>query len=445
MSRSFSHAPLISLLFAVLTLTGCGGGGAGSGSNNLLPVPDPAGADNPLLADAYAYKPNTTYADVLVRCAGVEDVEDSCTLTTLPIIGMQYESPSVNDIMSRVVVSHDWMGERFEQALYNLPADIRLLLRATTAIVIDSDIRPAYYTAATGAIYLDSAYLWLTPDELATVSTQEDPRAGFDDPLQFRSMWRYVKDGRYTYPYGLLEDNPGKTIDDVALLIGRLLYHELAHANDFLPPATWDYLNPADSVYEAIVANEDNFVALRLTANDPLMSAELTSLANVMYFGETPSNADLAMTSTEVGQLFEMDVASDHYAYATPFEDSAMLFEEVMMKHHFDIDRDVAFTDVPNDPRYCDDYIIGWGVRNRVGDTDVKARAQFVIGEMLPSLELSQFFQDLPAPQFMTPGSNWCDSLSYSAPVASQQQKVATPMLPTDGMRQAHGKVQRLP
>lgn len=427
---------MLALVFGSLTLAACGGG---SGSTGGL-LPSLTNSDT----DLRPYKTDSEYADVLVDCVSVEQSENSCSLTKLPIIGMEYGSPMVDDIMSRVVVSHDWMAERFEQALYNLPADIRLLLRATTAIVIGHDIRPAYYTAVTGAIYLDPAYLWLTPDELATVSTQDDPRSGYDDPLQFRTMWRYVKDGDYTYPYGLLEENPNKTIDDVALLIGRLLYHELAHANDFLPPATWDFLNSSDSVYEAIVANEENFVATRLVANDPLTAEELSSLANVMYFGETPSDADLAMTATEVGELFEADVASDHYAYATPFEDSAMLFEEVMMKYHFDIDRDVAFTDVPLDPQYCDSYIIGWGVRNRVGDTDVKARAQFVVGEMLPSVELSQFFQDMPAPQYMTPGSNWCDSLAVNAIMENSLQKASPQLLPTDGMSQPHGRVQRL-
>jgi hypothetical protein len=413
-------------LLALSLLTGCGGGS----SSSVIP----SVTDTTDFADLRPYDSTGPYAAVLKSCATAETTATSCTLDRLPIIGMEKESPTTADIMSRVLVSHEWMGQRFEQALNNLPADIRLLLRATTAIVIDDDIRPAYYTARTGAIYLDPAYLWLTSGELATISRKQDHRAGYSDPLQFRSLHRYTRNGSHLYPFGLLTENPDKTIDDVTLLIGQLLYHELAHANDFLPPATWDYLDSSRTVYQAIANNEANFVATRLATNDPLNASALYSLAKVMYWGEDPSAADLAITVDEVGELFEADGANDHYAYASAFEDSAMLFEETMMKYHFGTDRDVAFTPAPDDGRYCDDYVIGWGVRNRIGDTDVKARAQFVTGELLPSLELSLFFQELPAPQLMMPGSNWC----LSAPTANGLEKSRPHLLPTRNLHHPH-------
>ena len=425
------YTQIISGALGALLLTACGGGGGGGSANLFDHEPDP-------FDDLKPYVVESEYSDVLINCVKAS-AETSCTLNRLPIIGMEVDAPTVTDIMSRVVVSHDWMGQRFQQALEVLPADIRLLLRATTAIVIDADIRPAYYTFETGAIYLDPAYLWLTSAELATINQQEDPRAGFSDPLQFRSLARYLENDSFIYPYNLLDENPNKTIDDVSVLIGRLLYHELAHANDFLPPSTWDFLDPADSAYEAIVKNEQNFIAVQLAESDPLTSSELRALAKVMYHGNAPTAQDLTITASEVGELFEADGANDHYAYSSIFEDTAMLFEETMMKYHFDTDREVAFSAVPAISGFCNQYIIGWGIRNRLGDTDVKARAQFVAGEMLPSAELSLFFQELPLPQLMTPGDDWC----LDAPVANGVQKQQLMEIPLRDLRVPHTELQR--
>lgn len=425
--------PLLAVLIGCSVLIGCGGGN-GASASSVIPVTN-SGSPGSDFSDLRVYKASAPYAGTMADCVRINAAADSCKLSDLPLIGMETESPAVADIMDRVLVSHDWMGQRFEQALANLPADMLLLLRATTAIVIDADIRPAYYTALTGAIYLDPAYLWLTSEELATINTQADFRAGFSDPLQFRSLSRYLENGEYVYPFNLLDPNPAKTAEDVKLLIAQLLYHELAHANDFLPPATWASLDETSSVYQAIVNNEANFVATRLANSEPLMSAALYSLGDVMYWGDEPTAADLAMTATDVGAAFEADGASDHYAYASQFEDSAMLFEEAMMKLHFSIDREVAFTEPPSDPQYCDYYIIGWGVRNRIGDNYVKERAQFVTNEiLLPSAELDLFFQDLPAPQFMTPGNDWC----LAAPATQGAQKPALQLLPPGDLQRRH-------
>ncbi len=411
-------------------LTGCGGS---SGAKSANVTPDIIfGPD--VFDDLYVYHATSAYGDAMLECVKYEEPEDSCSLDKLPLIGMDLENPTVDDIMSRVLVSHDWMGERFEQALYQLPADMQLLLRATTAIVIDDDIRPAYYSAITGAIYLDPAYLWLTSTELATINRQEDYRAGFSDPLSFRYLHRYLRNGSYVYPYGLLDDNVGKTIQDMTLLIGQLLYHELAHANDFLPPAIWDHLDPSKSILEAVITNEDASVAVQLDEWWALSSELHIALAEVMYHGRTASAYERSITADEAGEAFEFDVASDHYAYSSIYEDSAMLFEESMMKYHFELDREIAFTTAPSDDRYCNYYFVEWGVRNRIGDSDVKARAQFVVGKILPSAEMSMFFQELSAPQPMIPGNNWC----LNAPLANGFQKTAPQALPPSDLLPPH-------
>ncbi|MCY4012719.1 MAG: hypothetical protein OXG82_08400 [Gammaproteobacteria bacterium] len=82
--------------------------------------------------------------------------------------------------MSRVLVSHRWMGDSLQELLERLPGDVRMLARSLTAIVIASDIRPAYYWPRTGALYLDAEYFWRTPEErakdVAIVGTEGDAR-----------------------------------------------------------------------------------------------------------------------------------------------------------------------------------------------------------------------------------------------------------------------------
>lgn len=66
-----------------------------------------------------------------------------------------------------------------------------------------------------------------------------------------------------------------------------------------------------------------------------------------------------------------------------------MLFEEAMMLYLFDVDRDVGITNNPESGVPCADYIVEWGVRNRVTDPLVRARAVRVIGDALPEAQLA--------------------------------------------------------
>lgn len=371
------------------------------------------------LGNTKAYKSNSPYSSSLKTCIQAEEVEDSCQLNQLPLIGMAIDNPSVNDIMDWVVVSHDWMGLRFEQVLALLPEDIRTLLKGVTAIVIDDDTRPSYYTTLTGAIYLDPANLWLTNEEKYTINRKEDFRSGFADPLQFRSLWRYVDNDERAYQSYSLSGTEERQLEDIVLPIAALLFHELAHANDFFPPSTLDSLNPNQTVVSAASNLTSQRISTRLYSsnaeNSPLVSATMFSLAGVMYRGEEPSTANLNIFGNEVGDAFEADAASDDYAYTTIFEDVAMAFEEAMMKYHFDIDRDMAFTTAPpENSNNCDHFIVEWGTRNRIGDSDVKARAQWIAGEILPDANLSQFFQDLPVPRALINGISWCDAINLT-------------------------------
>ncbi len=362
--------------------------------------------DDSGLSDTRAYKGDSPYISVIKSCATVEESKNACDLETLPLIGMEYNDPGIPQIMDRVIVSHDWMGERFEELLYELPEGFLPLFKGITAIVIDDDIRPAYYTTATGAIYLDPAFLWLSVEEKRTINPKEDYRAGFDDPLAFRQLNRYLIDGQSAYRHLSLTDNSTRELDDIVLLVARLLLHELAHANDFVPPDRIMNLPTNMTLTQAINTINGNWVSTRLDEHTPITSDTMLSLAGVMYKGNEPSLEDLEIEAAEVGDAFAPDGASDDYGYTNVYEDLAMLFEASMMKYFFDADYEVAFTSVPDNASACADYQIGWGERNRLGHESVRTRAEFTANLLLPDIDFEAFFEELePSTEI---SGDWC-------------------------------------
>lgn len=398
---------VLSGILVVMTLAGLSGCGGGAGRGPIA-----VGA----LDDVEPYIASGRYAHVLKKCVTAQESNQSCTLETLPPIAMEHSTPGIDDIMERVVVSDRWMGHRFQQLLMILPQDIHQLLGAVTAVVIDGDIRPSYYLSMTGAIYLDPENLWLLASEKRVVNQDPDYRRAFADPLKYRSFWRYVKDGKNANSYA---EGPGgsRTLADIETRMASLLFHELAHANDFFPPVTYDrvdrrlsYLRAASSVY-------DDRPSTYLTNFEGLASAEMFRVAGILYKGVPPNDNDKAVTAAEVGGFFDPDAASDDYAYASQYEDLAMLLEEAMMKLHYGTDRDMAFI-VPSrklKPE-CDDEKIGWGIRNRLAAEQVTGRAEWVVQQMLPHRNYSDFFAELEPPQNLPAGAGWCETANLNSP-----------------------------
>jgi len=411
----------------LLLLSACGGGGGGT-SSDLGPVYSP-----PDLSDVTVFQSAGPYADVLQACATATSEAQFCTLSDLPLIGQEAAAPTVSDVMARVLVSHPWMAVRFEEALNQLPEDILTLFKGVTAVVIDSDILPSYYSSGTAAIYLDPSYLWLTNEEKATVTKASDYRSNFGSELQFIDLWRYVRDNDYAYAYYSLSGTETRHLEDILYPLARILYHELAHANDFLPPALQEALDLQATPLEAARTLADQQVAAHLQAVSPLTSSLWYDLAEVLFQGVTPTAEQRGYSAGFAGADFGLDVANDPYDYASIREDVAMLFEETMMKYHFDIDRDIAFTDRPLlfDP-VCDDYPVHWGVRNRISDPLVKFRAAQVASELLPTTDLSGFFAGLPIPTPLIVNLGWCSNLNpggvtpfaLQSPPAEQAERV---------------------
>ena len=422
--------------FAIVALlTACGGGG--SGGSSVDPIDISNSGSTPADGILRPAVENSPYKSTIVNC--VKIVNDNpvsfCKLTTLPFIGQVSTAPTKATILAQTVVSHPWMATRFAQLLDQMPNDIFLLFRGVTAVVISADIRPSHYRNDTGAIYLDPADLWLIKSERDTISQEEDFRSGFSNGLGFRSLWRYVKNGSDAFGYFPLNGSvTSRSINDIVPPMADLLFHELAHANDFMQPASLAQINSqltADAAIESVASLR---ISTSLLTQAPLNSQMQFGLADVMFWGETATTAQKSLTPLQVGLDFEVDGANDSYNYSSQYEDVAMLFEEVMMKYHYNTDRQVAFTDAPSAQNFCSDYVVRWGVNNRIGLPLVKSRAQLIVQKVLgkTSTEANTYLANLPAPYTMMIGVDWCNNLSssFGSRAAGASQKPSQESIP---------------
>jgi len=410
---------ILSLGIVLFFLVGCGGGG---GDANEQPPVDNSPRLNPDYSNLQPYISSGPYANTLVRCVAIESDADSCTLDELPPIGMDSLTPSVDDVLNHIVVSHSWMGDRMRDLLQIMPADMLLMLRSNTAIVIDDDIRPAHFRRSTGAIYIDPAFLWLTNEEKATINPKQDYRSNFGDELQFKRLWRYIINNQYAWQNYALDGDEERVIEDTLINTSWLFYHELAHANDCMPPDQIVNLDSSASYYDnhLSIANNGLCIHDRLIASIPLTSDIWTSLAGVLYHGNDATTAQQAMTPDDVGIEFATDIANDTYNYSSVWEDTAMVFEAILMKKNFNADRDMAIVPFYEDFS-CDAAMVKWGQRGRLGDPTIIARAEFVVGEILPELDLTEFYLNQPQPQQMLYDSSYC-TLDLSVKTRGQQQ-----------------------
>ena len=373
---------------------GCGGGS----------TPEGPGGRTPDLSDAVAFVADSPYAAALPGCVDSRREPESCSIGTLPPIGMLNSEPSVDTLMERVVVSHAWMGERFRAVLEAQPPALRQVMAALTAIVIDADIRPSFYWSLTGAIYIDPRHLWLTEAERATIGTEQDFRSGFGSDLSFVPFSSYLDGSQLAFP----SSGPERDLESRVRALAALLFHEGAHANDFVPPDRVQGLRAGERFLDEVDRLAGSRLSAQLVATRPLSSGLWAGLARVLYFGEDASGEQQSLSAADVGAAFSPDGASDPYGYSTREEDFAMLFEETMLKRYFGFDRRVGFATPPDgEPRSCDDYTIGWGVRSRIAMPSVAPRAQLV-AELVLGDPLDELFAGLAPAVPLQEGQSLC-------------------------------------
>lgn len=405
---------------------------------NLLVQPPPSPSSTPLFgagnlpSRVYPYLAGSPQAAALRECIYTPALSNAslCTLGRLPLLGTETrgELPTVEQVMARVLVSNDWMGQRFEAFLreQDVNGDFRRLLNATTAIVIGGRVRPAFYWSATGAIYLDADYLWQTAGERDTVSEAPDPRSDYGSDLAYATFWRYVQGNQSVGGRPPVLERASRTTAALIPALGRLLYHELTHANDFLPSRSHLLLNGALRVYEAVPPGT---ASEQLRAQLPFLSQEMVDLGRVQFFGVASTAVQRAYQPADIVRFFSNDRVTDDYSYSlatgqtVPREDAAMLAEEALMQLRHGVRRDVAIT-----PQFLSgssaDVVVSWGQRGRVGEAAIKPRVALVLAQTMPWLPAG-FTDALPAPQPLRAGLTWGQNLDQAALSAGRVQPLS--------------------
>lgn len=410
----------ITAAFIAMALSSCGGtGGDSVPSEDSLP--ELPRVDVRDVEQLYPYRPGSPYAQVLKSCA-LSDADSACSLAVLPYISQQNPEFTRSDILDRLLVTHDWMGERFESLLNDAPDDMVYLFGSVTTLSIGSTVRPSLYRSSIGAIRLDPVYLWLTLDEKANISVQEDFRSGYGADLQFLNFGTLQKAGLPAHGFYSLTDYENRSFSDIRIPVYRLLYHELAHAVDYIPSASVSSLDTSLTPAQASAQLYDQRLSVRLQDDLPLYSSVLLGLAQVRYRGEDATEEQKRLQGSDVGSEMAIDGAAKFYSYSSVREDVATLFATTMIKKHFDVDYSMAYVDKPTDydpdkSYACDEYLVGWGVRNRLADPLIIPRAKWVLDEIYgPLTEHDQLFATgLGTQALMVPGIDWCTNRDAGA------------------------------
>ncbi|MBV7317517.1 hypothetical protein [Shewanella sp. NIFS-20-20] len=394
--------------------------------------------DEPL-ARVHAYRSSSMQA-ALERCIYSNQLTSPCRISELPLIGQTDNSDNIDAILDRVLVSHPWMGDNFDSFLRQMDpnSDFIRLLQSVSAIVISYDVRPSFYWVLTGAIYLDPSDLWLTPSQRDTINEAPDYRSGFGNDLQFLVPWRYVKNNQYANSVIGRDVRRSRTLDELRADLASLLYHELAHANDFFPRSVHQQL-VGDTFVDAYNSrnNAKQLVSDLLTQGYPLQSDVMSGLAQVRFMGASANSTQRQYLPADISSFFSQDSANDFYNYSTIREDAAMLFEESMMSYRLNVIRDVAVTDKP-ETITADSIIVDWGQRGRIGDDALASRAAFVIEAILPEENGINLINSLPEPILMNSGQSWAANLGISQQQNRSVQQAASPLLPAVNLEGRH-------
>ncbi|GHG02186.1 hypothetical protein GCM10017161_33800 [Thalassotalea marina] len=394
------------------------------------------------VTNVFLYNADSPAGQKLIDCvySNAASYANSCNFNQTPLIAHEVDgTPTVDQIMDRVVVSHKWMGDQFKKFLEtydNEHHDFKNLLRATTAIVLSYDVRPSFYHPYTGAIYLDPSDLWVTPAQRDTINQAPDYRAGFGSSLQFEIPSRYVKDNDYASYYFPISERLDRELSDSLYDFASLLYHELAHANDYFPSTAWNATENSNTTFLSHVNALFNNKAIqsddlqRFTPLDPNWDSEdandkseMTKLGQVRFQGVTANETQKAYTMSDVANMFKVEGATAFYNYSSTREDYAMLFDGFMMKVRYNIDRDVAVSD----QEY---HQIAWGQRGRFGENWIRPRVEFVSNRILPEFtDATGIIANLPQPTLLDANKTWRNSIQVASQSPAKNTSVAKKLL----------------
>ena len=368
---------------------------------------------------------NGPYKSSLLRCAQVS-AQSPCTLGELPMIGQATTDPTVQDIMNRVVITHDWAGVRFEQILQRLPSQTLRLFKPVTLVYIGSENEYTQYSYDLGSLRIKIDDLWINETERKAVysssnapATNAPASASADNGLQFEPRIRWMLGAENVYDGFATVD---RQYQQITIAVGMAIYEFLAYPNNFARADSYGLM--VASQYPNDIFNLDNSVPvsqeLYLDQNLTFDSSYLYSLANVHFNGEELGPGQDSFTAQGAGAEIGAQGKPSFYSFQSQLFDTVTLFILAMAKMNHNVYLDVAMVEKPLGPRVlgCDDYKIGWGVRNRIAAPKVSARARFVVEQFIgQSADTDNFFSNKLGQEVSLPvGFGWCDSQSRVLP-----------------------------
>lgn len=322
-------------------------------------------------------QPANPLAAALVDCAYRLRAEVSCRPDELPLIGQQFKPVTIDAIMSRTLVSHASFGDTFRRVLESLPPEALKLFGAVTVVVVSDKINPSFVTTYSGGMYLSGRYFWRTRDEKRLVEQASDPRNSLPNRFRFDYDRQYTINGR---PESFRRFRNSRTTDELAPALARLLFHELAHANDAFPAEVYraDGFG-AGKTYAEIAEKrwaESEFHSQRLHKGFSL--ERLFRIGATMFNNASPLAEDQLISPEAFVREFSGSPISDLYGLSNYRESFAMLSEEALMLHYLGAQRTLVVYSYPT-PNFVrpEDYPdpIVWGQRNRVVADTVRPNA----------------------------------------------------------------------
>jgi len=373
-------------------------------------------------ADSFAFVPDGPYSTELLNSCRDADGDALCTTAQLPLLGQNgNNNVTINDIMSRVVTTHDWMGTRFQQLLERLGPEALKLFGPITVITLGGDWQNySFANEWRGSLYIPTDILWLTEQEKAALYVPEDTED--DDtsnvtPLPWLAYNRWMKGGEWPY-YG--RDLDEREYENLEVQFASSLYWSLAYINGLIPPTTVTQALPTETMRD-LFENKLDDLPTQLYADESLTTglSPLYTLANTYYEDLEPTTEQLAQTPAEIGGLFGNEGKMRFWAYSGLDRDFAALLQAGMLDYTSDVYIDVAFVNPGPEftVRGCDDKKIEWGIRNRIASPLVTPRVRFAMESVLgASTKLDNFFAGIGEETVIPAGLGWCESHDSVAP-----------------------------
>jgi len=325
----------------------------------------------------------------MLDCVYKDKYEDSCKLSKLSLIGMDTNQVKINDILDRTLVSHKFLGDNFKRLLEESKdnADLFDMFGAVNTIVISDKVTPSFYWAQTGAIYLSAEYFWLSQTQYDILKKKKDPRSAYGRKFKFDIYSSSKIDGESIHRK--FRTVP-RELADIEKPVVRLLFHELAHANDFFQKSFYRnrLLNKNLSYIDSAIQRmeKDDLISMKLETKPT--SEEMLGLAQVAFRGEKETQEQLDYTAEEVADFFDNDLAVAYYSYSSPREDLAMLMESILMMRHFNVDRTTFIYKIEEDETTIEenDYkeTLIYRSTNRVLKENIFNRALYGLSQVLP-------------------------------------------------------------